>query len=320
MGICNEGDSDKLNPVNEEILKEVAGDPFSDRLGSIKDSVSSIWRDSSSLWSSALEDPSNLLRQISGAKGDDTDRDYWEDVLSDTMGSLLGVMGLPGGFVNPRKMKGYLDGPFTSEEIIRQGITGFYNHRTPTDSQFTQCKDLGGLSVWNTRGWWRCLFPERVVRERSEGQVDLDNVLTREKVAADSKHRLGLFFPDFTGYLSWKAHMNRLIKEKKGKVQEQQEVLEKESQESNLSTPEDLMLDTGSPWVQKDDAKNVISRSQNVMYRSTPEGREQINQNKTYYDNGTVSLKTEKKLTPADGSKPKVETSERLIPVTEDRD
>ncbi|CAR29954.1 hypothetical protein ZYGR_0AD06450 [Zygosaccharomyces rouxii] len=319
MGICNDGDSNRLDPVNEEILKEVAGDPFSDRLGSIKDSMSSIWRDSSSLWSSAIDDPSNLLRQISGTKGDDTDRDYWEDVLSDTMGSLLGVMGLPGGFSNPRKMKGYLDGPFTSEEIIRQGITGFYNQRTPTDGQFSQCKELGGLSVWNARGWWRCLFPEKVVEERSEGELDLERVITREKVEADSKHRLGLFFPDFTGYLSWKAHMNRLIKEKREKAQKQQAVLEKESQASRLSTPEDLMFDT-SPTLGGQDERNVISRYQNVMYKTTPEGREQINERKTYYDNGTVLLKTEKKLTPSDGSKPKVETSERLIPVNEDRD
>lgn len=320
MGICDDGDSNKLDPVNEEILKEVAGDPFSDRLGSIKDSMSSIWKDSSSLWSSAIDDPSKLLRQISGTKGDDTDRDYWEDVLSDTMGSLLGVMGLPGGFSNPRKMKGYLDGPFTSEEIIRQGITGFYNHSTPTDGQFSQCRELGGLSVWNARGWWRCLFPEKVVKERSEGEINLENVLTREKVEADSKHRLGLFFSDFTGYLSWKAHMNRLIKEKREKAQKQRAVLEQESQDSRLSTPEDLMFDTSPTWQGQDDEKNVINRYQNVMYRTTPEGREQINERKTYYDNGTVLLKTEKKLTPSDGSKPKVETSERLISVNEDRD
>ncbi|GCF00696.1 hypothetical protein ZYGM_000832 [Zygosaccharomyces mellis] len=319
MGICNDGDSDILDPVNEEILKEVAGDPFSDRLGSIKDSMSSIWRDSSSLWSSAVDDPSKLLRQISGTKGDDSDRDYWEDVLSDTMGSLLGVMGLPGGFGDPRRMRGFLDGPLTSEEIIRQGVTGFYNHRMPTDGQFSQCKELGGLSVWNARGWWRCLFPEKVVRERSEGEINLENVLTREKVEVDSKHKLGLFFPDFTGYLSWKAHMNRLIKEKREEAQRHRAILERESQDSGLSTPEDLMFEPSSTWLGKSDEKSVISKYQNVMYRTTPEGREQINEHKTYYDNGTVLLKTEKRLMPSDGSKPKVETSERWIPVKEDR-
>lgn len=320
MGICNDGDSNKLDSINEEILREVAGDPFSDKLGSIKDSMSSIWNDSSSIWNSAIDDPSKLLRQISGTRGDDTDRDYWEDFLSDTMGSLLGVMGLPGGFANPKKMKGYLDGPFTSEEVIKQGITGFYNHRTPTDGQFSQCKELGGLSVWNARGWWRCLFPEKTIRERSEGQIDLENVLTKEKVEADSKHRLGLFFPDFTGYLSWKAHMNRLIKDKREEAQKQRAVREAESNDSRLTTPEDLMFDDS--WLGQDNEKkkNVISKYQNVMFRITPEGKEQINEGKTYYDNGTILLRTEKKLTPADGSKPKVETTERLIPASEDRD
>lgn len=316
MGICNDSESDKLNPVNEKILNEIAGDPFSDKLGSIKDSMSSLWRDSSSLWSSALEDPQNLLRQISGTRGDDNERDYWDDVASDTVGSLLGVMGLPGGFSNSKRMRGLMDGPFTSEEVVRQGITGLYNYKTPTDSQFSQCKDIGGLSVWSTRGWWRCLFPEKVVEDRLEDRASLKNVLTKEKVEADSGHKLGLFFSDYTGYLSWKAHMNKLIRERREKTQQQQEALKIQEHDSRLATPEDLMFDTTAIT---DEGKHVISSYQNIMSRTTSEGREQINERKTYYDNGTVLLKTEKKLIPANGSKPKIETSERVIPVSEDK-
>lgn len=320
MGICkdSESESDKLAPVNEKILNEVIGDPFSDKFGSIRDSMSSLWRDSSSLWSSALEDPQNLLRQISGTNTDEHDRDYWDDLASDTVGSLLGVMGLPGGFSGPARMKGLTNGPFASEEIVRQGITGLYNYKTPTDSQFNECKDIGGLSVWGTSGWWRCLFPEKVVKDRLDDQKDLKGVVTKEKVEADTGHKLGLFFPDYTGFLTWKAHMNQLIREKREKAQQEQQkqqALNLKESDSHLAIPEDLMFDTSGVT---DDGKQVISTYQNIISRSTPEGREQINERKTYYDNGTVLLKTEKKLVPADGSKPKVETSERVIPVSED--
>lgn len=313
MGLFDGNDNSQVEDVNKRILTEELGDPVSDKLGSISDSMSSIWKDSSSLWSEALDDPDKFLSQLSGSRNH-RDKDVWDNFVmsaSDAMGSLLDVVGLPGGYGNPNKVKYLMDEPFTSDEVVRQGITGFYNYRTPTELQFTECNKVGGLSVWNTKGWWRCLFPEKEVSKRlAEQSQDVQYVLTREKVENDRGHKLGLFFPEYTGFLTWKSHMNQLIREKASK----QEAIAK--RETNLSTPEDFMLDTSG--MHKDEDKKVIGTSEYVTYTYTPEGQKELKKTKTYYNNGTVLVRSENKLTPADKGKPQFETTERIISVKDD--
>lgn len=313
MGLFGGNDDKQVEKVNERILKEELEDPVSDRLGSISDSMSSIWRDSSSLWSHALDNPDKFLSQLSGSR-DHHDRDMWDNFVmsaSDAMGSLLDVVGLPGGYGNPNRVKYLMDEPFTADEVVRQGITGLYNYRTPSEKQFTECSNIGGLSVWNTKGWWRCLFPEKEVRERLADQKQkLQYVLTKEKVEGDRDHKYGLFFPEYTGYLTWKSHMNQLVREKASKPKA---VLE---EELKLSTPEDVMLETTALSNDKD--KKVVGTSEYVTYTYTPEGQKELKKTKTYYNNGTVLVKSENKITPADNGKPKVETSEKIISVKDD--
>lgn len=317
MGLFSGKEDKKVDELNKKILDEESEDPLAEKLGSITDSVSSIWRDSSSLWSHALDDPDKFLHQISRSQGNE-DKDIWENFVinaSDAMGSLLDVVGLPGGYGNPNRIRKLMDEPFTSEEIVKQKVTGLYNYRTPTELQFTECNEVGGLSVWNTKGWWRCLFPEKVISERLAGQKDqLQNILTREKVENDSNHKFGLFFPDYTGYLTWKSHMNQLIRDKREKK------LALKNSEPTFSTPEDFMMETSSfaDSVDNKDRK-VVGTSEHVTYTYTPEGQKEVKQTKTYYDNGTVLVKSENKLTPADNSEPKYETSEKVISVKDDR-
>lgn len=313
MGLFSGSDVKEVEEVNNRILEDGSDGAVSDKVGSISDSVSSIWNDSSSLWSHALENPDKFLRDISGFQ-DHKDRDIWENFAmsaSDAVGSLLDVVGLPGGYGNPKRIKYLMDDPFTSEEIVAQGVTGLYNYRTPTEPQFTECSKVGGLSVWNTKGWWRCLFPEKEVSKRLADQKDqLKYVLTKEKVEGDRAHKFGLFFPEYTGYMTWKSHMNQLIREKRDK--EAATVREK----LIPSTPEDFMLDTDSSANGKD--KKVIGTSEYVTYTYTPEGQNEVKKTKTYYDNGTVLVKSQNKLTPAEDGKPQIETTEKLIPVADD--
>lgn len=313
MGLCSGNNDKQVEEVNERILKDETEDPVSDKLGSITDSMSSIWKDSSSLWSHALDNPDKFLTQLTGSQNNH-DRDLWDNFAmsaSDAMGSLLDVMGLPGGYGNPNRVKYLMDEPFTSDEVVRQGITGLYNYRTPTELQFTECNKVGGLSVWNTKGWWRCLFPEKEVSERLADQKDkLQYVLTKEKVESDSKHKFGLFFPEYTGFLTWKSHMNQLIRERADK-----EVAVIQT-EPKLSTPEDLMVDTSK--MNDDRDKKVIGTSEYVTYTYTPEGQKEVKKTKTFYDNGTVLVRSENKLTPADRSEPQFDTSEKIISVKDD--
>lgn len=312
MGLFGGSDDKNTDKVNERILEDELGGPVADKVGSISDSMSSIWKDSSSLWNHALEEPDKFLRDISGLQNH-KERDVWENFAmsaSDAVGSLLDAFGLPGGYGNPRRIKYLMDDPFTSEEIVAQGVTGLFNYRTPTELQFTECNQVGGLSVWNTKGWWRCLFPEKEVSKRLADQKDqLQYVLTKEKVENDRGHKFGLFFPEYTGYLTWRSHMNQLIHEKK----EKQAAAKKQL---IPTTPEDFMVDTERR--SNDEDKRVIGTSEYVTYTYTPEGQNEVKKSKTYYDNGTVLVKSQSKLTPADNGKPQVETSEKIIPVEDD--
>lgn len=317
MGIF-EGEKDKqVDEINDRILKEQVDDPFSDKFGSIKDSVSSIWKDSSSLWSHALDDPDKLFHQIANSEGN-KDKDVWEDFIlnaSDAMGSLLDVVGLPGGYGSPKRIRALMDDPFTAEEVVQQGVTGFYNYRTPTESQFDECKKVAGLSVWNTKGWWRCLFPEKVVSERLVNQKDkLNAILTKEKVENDTQHKLGLFFPDYTGYLTWKTHMNALIKERK----KQQLAELPQKCDTSFATPEDITLGRSNDYQKTDEDKKIIGTSEHITFNYTPDGQEEVKKSETFYDNGTVLVKSERKLSPPDGSEARLETSEKLLSSRDD--
>lgn len=322
MGIFSGDDDTRVQNINNKILEEETEGLLPDKLSDIKDSMSSIWKNSSSIWSQALEDPDSFVRQLSDSDKDKS-KDVWESLVvnaSDAVGSLFDVIGLPGGYGNPKRIRHLMDDPFTAEEVVKQGITGLYNYRTPTEAQFSECQKVGGLSAWNTKGWWRCLFPEAVVTENLKNRKDeLKYILTKEKVENDRDHSLGLFFPDYTGYMNWRLHMNQLVSQKKIEEEKAQAKSDKEESEAVILTPEDLMYESSlSKDTQKD--KNVLGTSQFVTFNYTPEGQEETKKIKTYYDNGTVLVKSEKKITPKDGTAPKIEATERLIDAKIDRD
>ena len=64
--------------------------------------------------------------------------------------------------------------------------------------------------------------------------------------------------------------------------------------------------------------KKVIGTSEYVTYTYTPEGQKEVKKTKTFYDNGTVLVRSENKLTPTDRSEPQFDTSEKIISVKDD--
>ena len=115
--------------------------------------------------------------------------------------------------------------------------------------------------------------------------------------------------------MNWKLHMNQLIREKKA-----QQISKQKEVQPEILTPEDLMIHSSS--LSEDDAKSktIVGNSQFVTFNSTPDGQEEIKKIKTYYNDGTVLVKSEKKVIPKDGTKPKVETSEKVMDTKDDRD
>lgn len=201
-----------------------------------------------------------------------------------TMSNILMGIGLPGGFGHASQMKNLMD---ESGEL--------YNYKVPLDHQYMKCKEVNGLSVWDTKGWWRCLFPESYIKQNFKTK-DICNILTKEKVENDTTHKHGLYFSDYSGYMNWKQHMIQVINNKKHK--------------ELLSTPpEDLVvLDEKSC-----DEKLVVGSSTRITYNMCEKGREEVKETKKYFDDGTVSFRLEKKLTPNDGGEPQVETVEKLL-------
>ncbi|CCF55606.1 hypothetical protein KAFR_0A01680 [Kazachstania africana CBS 2517] len=190
-------------------------------------------------------------------------------------------------------------------EILGSNVATLSNYKGPTETQFANCLESNGLSVWDTNGWWRCLFPDDSVKKRlkmDNKTLHDANILTREKIENDYEHKLGLFFTDYTNYLLWKTNLNKSVSDRK---------LEEKANEFNwnhtMTTPEDLIFNHSN------DKKQVIGKSQFLKFNSTNEGDEEIKELKTYYQDGTMSLKTQKKMTPSDGSKPRVESYEKIM-------
>lgn len=208
--------------------------------------------------------------------------EIWEGLVSSgVVHDVLQGLGLPGGWA------------WNIDKMVDDVNTGIASRtRSPTVEQFSKCQELKGLSVWDTKGLWRCLFPKSLVK---------DGAVSRESVEADKSHKLGLFFPEYTGYLSWRSHMQQLAKEKR----------KKERDLFALSTPEDVMLNQVDSL-----GKNVVGTSSFSTYKSTDEGKERIQEEKTFYDDGTMLVKTHKKIYPHDG-KPREESSEKLVKADE---
>ncbi|SMN21823.1 similar to Kazachstania africana KAFR_0A01680 hypothetical protein [Maudiozyma saulgeensis] len=209
------------------------------------------------------------------------------------------------------------------DQIKEEGVTGLYNYKTPSDTQFAQCMDSQGLSVWDTNGWWRCLFPQNIIRQNLPNLQETESamILTKQKVENDVNHKFGLYFTDYTKYLVWKSQMNKIIKDKREKEIENlkkpqltKSADHKQDNELVTMTPESLMLSDDSALSTPEKDKLIIGTSEVLRSSMSSEGlTEETKELKTYYDDGSIILKTEKKVTPHDGGSPRVETHERVL-------
>lgn len=200
------------------------------------------------------------------------------------------------------------------DQIKEEGVTGLYNYKTPTDTQFAQCMDSQGLSVWDANGWWRCLFPQSIVSRNLPNLQDIESsmILTKEKVESDADHKLGLYFTDYTKYLLWKTQMNKAVEQRR------KDEAEKQQRESALApqttTPEDMMLRSSDTPLSQNKDKLVVGSSEVLRSSMNSDGAtEETRERKTYYDDGSVTLRTQKTTTPTNGGTPQVETHERVL-------
>ena len=214
---------------------------------------------------------------------------------------------------------------------ILQGITGLYNYKVPTDLQFAQCSKVNGLSLWDQNGWWQCLFPQDIIRERLSKiyrdieKVDLNRFVSKESVSNDPI-TLSKYFNDYTKYLLWKSEQNKsspsssLLLDSNKKREDSQSWLPVD----RVTTPEDIMQ-TG--WIDSDSnnerEKRVIGKSQYMTYSSSNNvfgnndtsnsSTKEVTTTKTFYDDGSCVIKEREKTIPSDGGEPIIKERERIV-------
>ncbi|CCE64626.1 hypothetical protein TPHA_0I01200 [Tetrapisispora phaffii CBS 4417] len=245
----------------------------------------------------------------------------------DGLGDFQNIFGLPTRSPTSTWFGELFDPSVYNNQLIRQGVTGLYSFTAPTTEQYSSCMETNGLSVWDSNGWWRCLFPRSTI-ERNIEKKNLQNsiygeqknaILSKEDVLSDVDHKkYGIFFQEYTDLLNWKSQMNRIIKNRQ---QEQNTIAKKNDELKSANstdlvladTPENLMMTDYSSLDDNIDNKSVIGSAKYTTYNSTREGKEKIQLWKTYYDDDTVNIKSQKTIKPADGSKPKTEYSEKTV-------
>ncbi|WPK24567.1 hypothetical protein PUMCH_001846 [Australozyma saopauloensis] len=149
--------------------------------------------------------------------------------------------------------------PFSFLDVFNDGGAetpyGLYSHSTPTAREYNKCMNNNGLSLWDSRGTWRCLFPNSAVPPKflDYKQANLANqLLTKEdferassNVRADSSGAIdlgekGIFFKQFDDLMRWKniafeAERQRREEAREERKQRFQRRFERKSPETNLN-------------------------------------------------------------------------------------
>lgn len=186
---------------------------------------------------------------------------------------------------------------------------GFYSYKTPSIRHYHECMDKNGESVWDSHGYWRCLFPNSEVPSeilKLKNEKLGSEILTKEdfKNALDSQpdtgndgvidlRDKGIYFKQFTDFLNWKSIMYENVKRDKEK--RRQELVQKSKQQTQGWKDSHLSGEIGND-------KSVISSSVQSNFNSNADTNELVlNERRTeYYDDGTSCTKTVTKSRPFD--------------------
>lgn len=147
---------------------------------------------------------------------------------------------------------------------------GLYAYKTPSTQLYNDCVTKNGESVWDSQGYWRCLFPNLEIpldflkykSEKLSSEIltkeDLNLAIQLNGVNPNSLtldlNKQGLYFRKFDDYLNWKnlmyenikaakqKKMEKFINDNKDKVDSQDKHVISSTLQSNLSTNPDSNL------------------------------------------------------------------------------
>lgn len=186
---------------------------------------------------------------------------------------------------------------------------GYFSFGNPSTRAYNDCLDKQGQSVWDSNGYWRCLFPQREVEVKYLNYKDRylpGQILTKEdleKAAADEGISLkdsspidlgdkGKFFTKFDDFLNWKNIMYENVKRDK-QQRRNQWIAQREKYLNENKQQQQTVEKSNEPPV-------IVSSSTQSTYNSNSETNQvELNEVKTeYFSDGSTVTKNITKTKP----------------------
>ncbi|KAH3663995.1 hypothetical protein OGAPHI_004709 [Ogataea philodendri] len=264
MGIFNPSDNKNTDTVAVQQDRPFNSSP----LDSLNDSLETLFSSANTLTSSSVSNLFDWYSKRWGEKG----QEFQESVIgaADQLFDRLPVF--------QDQLYSHFGRRFRNERTPY----GLWAYPVPSPNMYEQCQEVEGLSVWDSTGYWRCLFP------RARIPQEFASELSREDVEADTAHEKGVFFQQYTDFLGFKAKMNKLAHEKR----KQDWARFKEEQRAKW----DFVNDKKDP-----DAVTRTGTSSTTTIRTLEQGDvEKVTVLKEFFSDGTSSVKeTKEVLNPA---------------------
>ncbi|ODV79427.1 uncharacterized protein CANTADRAFT_30118, partial [Suhomyces tanzawaensis NRRL Y-17324] len=213
--------------------------------------------------------------------------------------------------------EGFVGGPFGNwsgfhdnfHGSFRNGKTpfGYYSHKSPSIRSYNDCMTKNGESIWDSKGYWRCLFPNSEVPVeylRYKNENFPERILTKEDfnsaiktASAQEKDGVidlgekGTYFRRLEDLMNWKSIMYQNAREERANRRRR---FHKQNQKlDEVATSQPATLDT---------PKQVVSSSLQSTYNMNSESKEvELNEIRTeYFSDGTLVTKTITKSKPLD--------------------
>lgn len=160
-----------------------------------------------------------------------------------------------------------------------QNSTGLTAYPVPSAKLYKQCEVKNGLSGWDQRGIWRCLFPRALIPAEVEG-------VSREDVETGAFEEK--FFPNFNDYLNWRGTMEDNVKLERAKAAEKRRQEWKQFGETELAKWGDM-------------------RGSSYSYSSNPQGMK-TSKSQEWFEDGSSRIKESKKWIDENGQEQFSET------------
>ncbi|KAG7787222.1 hypothetical protein KL910_003884 [Ogataea haglerorum] len=279
MGIYNPSDSNNIESLvtkDEKPLNTSA-------LSTINDSFESLLSSANNLTSSSI---SNLLDWSTKYLGDSS-----QDLHDNLFNAVDQVVDM---------LPFFNESPFLSlgRRFKNQETPyGLWAYPIPSAKLYSRCQEMNGLSVWDTNGAWRCLFPRASIPD------DFGSALAREDVENDSSHQKGLFFQQYTDYLGFKIKMTELANKKRKEEWEKF----KEEQKSKWDFYKDDKKFSDSP--------KFTGFSTSTTIRTLDDGDvEKVTVMKQFFNDGSSTIKETKEILNSAGERKTIDENCQKLP------